>query len=59
MTNHYYIYLGRKNGKRVIHKVGQTRQTCYARCKNANYKIGCAFEIIMPNDYITTKKKNN
>lgn len=45
MTNHYYIYLGRENGKRVIHKVGQTRQTCYARCKNADYKIGCAFEI--------------
>ena len=45
MTNHYYIYLGRENGKRVIHKVGQTRQTCYARCKNADYKIGCAFDI--------------
>jgi hypothetical protein len=45
MTNHYYIYLGRENGKRVIHKVGQTRQTCYERCKNADYKIGCAFEI--------------
>ena len=45
MTNHYYIYLGRENGKRVIHKVGKTRQTCYARCKNADYKIGCAFEL--------------
>ena len=56
MTNHYYIYLGRENGKRVIHKVGQTRQTCYARCKNADYKIGCAFDIIF-SDKITDKEK--
>ena len=56
MTNHYYIYLGRENGKRVIHKVGQTRQTCYARCKNADYKIGCAFDIIF-SDEMTDKEK--
>ena len=45
MANHYFIYLGRENGKRVIHKVGQTTRTCYARCKSADYKIGCAFDI--------------
>ena len=57
MANHYFIYLGRERGKRVVHKVGQTTQTCYARCKNADYLIGCGFEIIMPNDYIATRKK--
>lgn len=57
MANHYFIYLGRERGKRVIHKVGQTTQTCYARCKSADYLIGCGFEIIMPNDYIATRKK--
>ena len=45
MANHYFIYLGRENGKRTVHKVGQTTRTCYARCKSADYKIGCAFEI--------------
>lgn len=58
MTNHYYIYLGRENGKRVIHKVGQTRQTCYARCKNADYKIGCAFEIVFKNKVSEESKKS-
>lgn len=57
MAGHYHIYLGRERGKRVIHKVGQTTQTCYARCKSADYIIGCSFEIIMPNDYLATKKK--
>lgn len=57
MANHYFIYLGRERGKRVVHKVGQTTQTCYARCKSADYLIGCGFEIIMPNDYIATRKK--
>jgi hypothetical protein len=57
MTNHYYIYLGRENGKRVIHKVGQTRQTCYARCKSADYRIGCAFEIVMPENYPVAQKR--
>lgn len=56
MTNHYYIYLGRENGKRVVHKVGQTRQTCYARCKNADYKIGCAFEFTFIPMYEEHKK---
>lgn len=45
MANHYFIYLGRENGKRTIHKVGQTTRTCYARCKSSDYKIGCAFDI--------------
>jgi hypothetical protein len=58
MTNHYYIYLGRENGKRVIHKVGQTRQTCYARCKNADYKIGCAFEIEFSKNLTDEVKKS-
>lgn len=58
MTNHYYIYLGRENGKRVIHKVGQTRQTCYARCKNADYKIGCAFEIEFKKNLTDEVKKD-
>lgn len=57
MANQYFIYLGRERGKRVIHKVGQTTRSCYSRCKSADYIIGCGFEIVMPNNYIETKKK--
>ena len=45
---HSHIYLGRERGKRVVHKVGLTTQTCYARCKNADYLIGMSFEIDFP-----------
>lgn len=44
-TNHHYIYLGQERGKRRVYKVGQTRQTCHARCKSADFHIGMAFEL--------------
>lgn len=43
---HNFIYLGKEKGTRTVFKVGMTTQTCYARCKNSDYKIGCAFEIL-------------
>ena len=42
---HSFIYLGKERGKRVIYKVGQTKQTCYARCKCSDYLIGMGIEI--------------
>ncbi len=48
MGVHNYIYLGRERGKRVVHKVGQTTQTCWARCKNSDYLIGVGVDIIFP-----------
>ena len=45
MANHYFIYLGTERGKRVVHKVGQTTQTCWARCRNADYLIGVGIDI--------------
>lgn len=48
MATHNYIYLGRERGKRVVHKVGQTTQTCWARCKNSDYLIGVGIDIIFP-----------
>jgi hypothetical protein len=48
MGAHNYIYLGRERGKRVIHKVGQTTQTCWARCKNSDYLIGVGVDIVIP-----------
>lgn len=44
-TNHYHIYLGQERGKRVVHKVGQTTQGCWERCRKADYRIGMSFEI--------------
>lgn len=45
MDKHNYIYLGRERGKQVVHKVGQTSQTCWARCCHADYLIGVAVEL--------------
>ena len=47
---HYHIYLGRERGKRTIHKVGLTTQTCWARCHSSDYLIGMSYEIIFPVD---------
>lgn len=44
-TNHNYIYLGQERGKRRVYKVGMTQQTCHARCRKADFRIGIAFEI--------------
>lgn len=55
-TNHYFIYLGQERGKRVVHKVGQTMQTCYARCKNADYRIGVGIDIAVPGITYRAKK---
>lgn len=43
--NHSFIYLGLSKENKNIIKVGQTQQTCWARCKYADYRIGLAFEI--------------
>ena len=56
-TNHYYIYLGRERGKRVVHKVGQTRQTCWARCAHADYLIGVGIDIHVPGKTFDLKRK--
>lgn len=45
MAEHYFIYLGKEKGKRVVYKTGQTVRDCYARCKNADYQIGIAIDI--------------
>jgi hypothetical protein len=47
VAEHYYIYLGKELGKRVVFKTGQTVRDCYLRCKNADYLIGIAIEIDM------------
>jgi hypothetical protein len=54
---HYHIYLGRERGKRTIHKVGQTTQTCYARCRSSDYLIGMSYELIFPEGMISSEKK--
>jgi hypothetical protein len=54
---HYHIYLGRERGKRTIHKVGQTTQTCYARCRSSDYLIGMSYELIFPEGMIASEKK--
>lgn len=56
-SNHHYIYLGRERGKRVVHKVGQTKQTCWARCAHADYLIGVGIEIFCPGDTSNTRSK--
>ena len=55
---HYHIYLGRERGKYTIHKVGQTTQTCWARCHSADYLIGLSYEIFFPEEmpYYTRQK---
>lgn len=45
ISNHSFIYLGLSKENKNIIKVGQTQQTCWARCKYADYRIGLAFEI--------------
>ena len=45
-TNHNYIYLGFLDNDNDIIKVGMTQQTCYTRCKNADYTIYMAIEIM-------------
>lgn len=57
MARHSYIYLGRERGKRVVHKVGQTVQTCWARCKNSDYLIGVGIEIDLPGATSVTRSK--
>lgn len=47
-SNHSFIYLGLSKENKNIVKVGQTQQTCWARCKYADYRIGLAFEIFTP-----------
>lgn len=54
---HYHIYLGRERGKRTIHKVGQTTQTCWARCRSSDYLIGMSYELIFPEGMIASEKK--
>ena len=56
-SNHHYIYLGRERGKRVVHKVGQTKQTCWARCAHADYLIGVGIEIFCPGYTSNTRSK--
>ena len=56
-SNHHYIYLGRDRGTRVVHKVGQTKQTCWARCAHADYLIGVGIEIFCPGDTSNTRSK--
>lgn len=56
-SNHHYIYLGRERGKRVVHKVGQTKQTCWARCKSSDYLIGVGIEILTPGETSNTRSK--
>lgn len=57
MAKHSFIYLGRERGKRVVHKVGQTSQTCWARCKSSDYLIGVGIEINLPGDTSLTRSK--
>lgn len=45
-TNHNYIYLGFLDNDSNVIKVGMTQQTCYTRCKNADYTICMAIEIM-------------
>lgn len=45
-ANHHFIYLGRERGKRVVHKVGKTQQTCWERCRSSDYLIGVGIEIL-------------
>ena len=54
---HYHIYLGRERGKRTVHKVGQTTQTCYARCRSSDYLIGMSYELIFPNNVTHKARK--
>lgn len=48
MARHNFIYLGTMRGKRVVHKVGKTTRTCWARCRDADYLIGIGIDIIFP-----------
>lgn len=48
MGKHNFIYLGTERGKRVVHKVGKTTQTCWARCHSADYLIGIGIDIVFP-----------
>lgn len=57
MAKHSFIYLGRERGKRVVHKVGQTTQTCWARCKSSDYLIGVGIEINLPGETSLTRSK--
>lgn len=57
MAKHSFIYLGRERGKRVVHKVGQTSQTCWARCAHSDYLIGVGIEIDLPGDTSYTRSK--
>lgn len=44
--NHNFIYLGFTDDDDDVIKVGMTQQTCYARCKNTDFTIYMAIEIM-------------
>lgn len=46
MGMHCYLYIGKGSCKN-IYKIGRTTQTCYQRCKNANYTIIGAIDLTL------------
>ena len=56
-VTHNYIYLGRERGKRVVHKVGKTTQTCWGRCGSSDYLIGVGIDIQLPGETTMTRRK--
>lgn len=49
-----YVYLG-KGLEEGVYKIGMTKQTCWSRCHNSDYRIGIAFSVVPKDSSFLTR----